>query len=148
MIRFLLLAAGSLLLSGCIVRERRTITPGVNPVTQSEVTSMTKAGYADSAILLRIHADGVQARPQVTDVVAMKEAGVSDSVINAMLEAPVTQFRPPVEERTVYVRDYSPGFFFGAAAITGAILGHHYSHGYGHGHYRHSYHHRSHSHHR
>ena len=139
MSRIWLLAVGALLISGCVIREHRTITAGVNPVTQGEVTSMTQAGYADSTILQRVHSDGVQARPQATDIVAMKEAGVSDPVINAMLVAPVTQYRPPVEERTVYVRDYSPAFVFGAAAVTGAVLGHHFSHR----HYRSSHHHRT-----
>lgn len=119
----LILALVTSLLAGCVVHERRTSIPGVTPVTKQEVLSMTTSGYADDALLARIHQDGVERRPSADDLVEMKSAGVSESVMNAMMSAPITVPRAPVDHSTVEVVDYTPAIVAGlafAAALFGA----------------------------
>ncbi len=126
--------AGTTLLAGCVVHERREYSPGVTPVTTQEVLSMTSSGYSDEAILARIRQDGVDRRPGAGDLVELKNGGVSEPVMNEMLSAPVTVARAPVERRSVEVVDYTPAVVTGIG-IAAFLFGVRHSHRHVHTHH-------------
>jgi hypothetical protein len=115
------------LLGGCVMYEDRYHTPGVTPIQKADVLSMRAAGTPDGQILDMIHKNGVARRPSADEIIEMQGAGVSSPVMNAMLEAPVTQYRPATEVHHRYY-DYEPAFSFGAAALTGYLIGRHFRH--------------------
>jgi len=118
-----ILVLGIPLLGGCFVREYRTRTPAVNPVTREDVMAMSAAGYPDSAILERIGREGVLRAPGADDIITMKNAGVSNAVLDGMLRAPVTVPQPARESRTVVVEDCSePVIFAGMTALAGYLM--------------------------
>ncbi|MFN3485432.1 MAG: hypothetical protein ACK44W_08130 [Planctomycetota bacterium] len=117
----ILTLSGSLLLGGCVAYEHHSYDPGVTPITQGEIVSMTRAGYPESEILERLRRGGVERRPTADEIIALKEQGVSNAVLNALLEAPVTAPRPARETTTV-VYDYEPAILLGAAAVFGYLL--------------------------
>lgn len=116
-----------LMLGGCVVYEDVHRSPGLTPVQKADVMAMRASGYGDGQILDMIHANGVARRPSADDVIEMKNAGVSTSVMNAMLEAPITTYRPATEVRH-RTYDMEPAFSFGAAVLTGYLIGRHYRH--------------------
>ncbi|HEX7899645.1 MAG TPA: hypothetical protein VF950_17885 [Planctomycetota bacterium] len=120
------LLCGSLL-GGCVMYEDRYHTPGVTPVQKADVLSMRAANYPDGQILDMIHKNGVARRLTADEVVEMNNAGVSGPVMNAMLEAPVTRYRPATEVRHAYY-DVEPAVNFGAAVLTGYLIGRHFRH--------------------
>ena len=128
----LIVALCGSLLGGCAVydHEESYYAPGVTPVTQGQVISMSKAGYPDSTIQETIRQNGVDHRPGADEIVHMKQQGVSSGVMNSMLEAPVTYYRPAREHRTVYYRDYSadPLMILGVGALAGYLIGHRHRH--------------------
>lgn len=125
--KFVAVALAVALIGGCVVHEHRISTPGITPVTQQEVLTMTTSGYADEAILARIRQDGVDRRPGAEDLVQMKNGGVSEAVMNEMLAAPVTVPRAPVEHSSVEVVDYTPAVVAGIS-IAAWLFGVRHSH--------------------
>jgi len=121
--KFLILLLCGSTLGGCVVREYRTSSPAVVPVTKGEVLSLKAAGQPDAVILERIRTDGVDRTPGADDLIEMKNAGVSSAVLDEMLRAPVTPPQPARENRTVVVRDYSePALMIGLGALAGYMM--------------------------
>lgn len=103
--------------------------------TANDVVSMSQNGVGEDVIINHIRENGIQRRPDVSEVIALHRQGVSERVITAMQNAPeggrpvappqpVYRARPVVVEEYYYVRPahYPP---------------HYYHHDYHHDYYHH-----------
>ncbi|MDZ7620596.1 MAG: glycine zipper domain-containing protein [Patescibacteria group bacterium] len=60
-------------------------------VSNADVVAMTHGGVQPEIIVNHIYQNGVQRRPEVSDVIYLHQQGVSPSVISAMQQAPFAQ---------------------------------------------------------
>ena len=90
----------ALLMAGCAT------APRPQPLTQSDVISMTKAGMNDEDVIRRIEGSGTVFLLGAADVIRLRSEGVSERVVNYMLE---TYTRAAVEDQRR--RDYNDWHF-------------------------------------
>lgn len=101
----ILLFAVALTTIGCATRPRP------QPLSQSDIISMTKAGVADEEILRRIDGTRTVFRLSSEDVIRLRNEGVSDRVVNYMLDT-YTRYVADQERRQAYY-DYNWNYGFG-----------------------------------
>lgn len=89
-----------------------------NAVTVADVIAMTRASVNQDLVINHIHAHGMAAPLQTSDLINLPQQGVSSRVIQAMQESPpkavqpvVIQQQPVIVEE--YPRYYSPGVYIG-----------------------------------
>jgi hypothetical protein len=79
--------------------------------TANDVVSMSQSGVSEEVIINHIRENGIQRRPDVSEVIALHRQGVSERVITAMQAAPeggrpVAPPQPAYQARPVVVQEY------------------------------------------
>jgi uncharacterized protein YcfJ len=95
-----------------------TVVAGRQPVSVSDVITLTRNGVNETVIMNQIHSNGVYDNPDVNEVVLMHQQGVSSVIIAAMQQAniavpsTVTTYSTPapvvVERPPVFVEEHHP----------------------------------------
>ena len=93
----------------------RQVDPGA--VTVADVIAMTRASVNEDLVINHIHAHGMAAPLQTSDLINLPQLGVSSRVIQAMQESP-PKVQQPVVVRPVVVEDpyyygYGPRVYVG-----------------------------------
>ena len=105
----LLVSIVALFALGCATRPRP------QPLTQSDIISMVKAGVLDEEIIRRIEGTRTVFRLGSDDVLRLRNEGVSDRVVNFMLDT-YTRYVAAAERRQAYYDadwHYGFGFYYG-----------------------------------
>jgi uncharacterized protein YcfJ len=79
--------------------------------TANDVVAMTQNGIGDEVIINHLRENGIQRRPDVSEVIALHRQGVSERVITAMQNAPeggrpIAPSQPAYRARPVVVQEY------------------------------------------
>jgi hypothetical protein len=112
------------LLSGCIYYEpvpdqaRRPLSAAnaSSGLSKEDVLRLTQAAVPEDAIIAKINADGIKARPSADDVIDFAKAGVSERVIQAMLRGRLATSAGDVQsvETMRYYGYYYPPAWWGS----------------------------------
>ena len=117
-------------------------------VSNTDVITMAHNGLSEDVIINHIRENGVQRRPEVSDVILLHKNGVGEATIAAMQTAPVGAPAPvyvapapryvvPAPAPVIVHEYYAPRPYWGPSYYYGHHHhhhGHHYGHGHGHGH--------------